>query len=155
MTKILAKEYLIPWYKITQIHAAQNCDQKHFLTPGSRERDIGGFRLSWQVCSHCGCGIKDKIFCFVHLQWCHNRGPSNILSGGCLPYQYSPWLKYCTPIHQHNDTIEGGQNKKSPLLFSCFVRNLLFCILVEGLFFKDIIASFDWHHLNNYSPHED
>ena len=49
--------------------------------------------------------------------------------------RYPPRLKYWMPIHY--DTIEDGQNKKSHLLFV-----------------KNIITSFHWFHLNNYTPYE-
>ena len=54
--------------------------------------------------------IKDDIFCFAHLWWCHNGWASNILSGGCWRSRYPPQLKYWMPIHY--DTIEEEQNKK-------------------------------------------
>ena len=63
--------------------------------------------------------------------------------------QYPPRLKYWMPIHY--DTIEDGQNKKSHLLFSFLVR---IAILSGDLFVKNIITSFHWFHLNNYTPYE-
>ena len=52
--------------------------------------------------------IKDEIFCFAHLRWCHNGWAPNIL----IVHHSKYWM----PIHY--DTIEDGQNKKSHLLFS-------------------------------------
>ena len=97
--------------------------------------------------------IKDEIFCFAHLRWCHNGWASNILSGGCRRSRYPPRLKYWMPIHY--DTIEDGQNKKSHLLFSFLVRIVLFLHFIGGIYLsKNIITSFHWFHLNNYTPYE-
>ena len=85
------------------------------------------------------------------LRWCHNGWASNILSG-------APRLKYSMPIYY--DTIEDGQNKKSHLSFTFLVRIvlLLFCFVFfffrRDLFAKNIITSFHWLHLNNYTPSE-
>ena len=43
--------------------------------------------------------IKDAIFCFAHLRWCHNEWASGIHHS-----------KYWMPIHY--DNIEDGQNKQ-------------------------------------------
>ena len=57
------------------------------------------------------------------------------------------------PIHY--DTIEDGQNKKSHLLFSFLVRIVLFLHFIGGIYLsKNIITSFHWCHLNNYTPYE-
>ena len=97
--------------------------------------------------------IKDEIFCFAHLWWCQNGWASNILSGRCWRSRYPPRLKYWMPIHY--DTIEDGQNKKSHLLFSFLVRIVLFFAFYRrDLFVKNIITSFHWFHLNNYTPYE-
>ena len=57
------------------------------------------------------------------------------------------------PIHY--DTIEDGQNKKSHLLFSFLVRIVLFLHFIGGIYLsKNIITSFHWFHLNNYTPYE-
>ena len=98
-------------------------------------------------------GIKDGIFCFAHLWWCHNGRASNILRGGCRRSRYPPRLKYWMPIHY--DTIEDGQNKKSHLLFSFLVR-IVFIIAFywRDLFVKNIITSCHWLHLNNYTRYE-
>ena len=57
------------------------------------------------------------------------------------------------PIHY--DTIEDGQNKKSHLLFSFLVRIAKFLHFIGRIFFvKNIITSFHWFHLNNYTPYE-
>ena len=56
--------------------------------------------------------IKDEIFCFAHLRWCHNEWASNIL----IVYACIHLSKYWMPIH--HDTIEDRQNKKSHLIFS-------------------------------------
>ena len=50
------------------------------------------FFLNNQVAS-----LKDEIFCFAHLRWCHNGWASNILSGGCRRSRYPPRLKYWMP----------------------------------------------------------
>ena len=60
--------------------------------------------------------IKDEIFCFAHLRWCHNGWASNILIMVDTGYAGIHHSKYWMPIHY--DTIEDGQNKKSHLLFS-------------------------------------
>ena len=63
--------------------------------------------------------IKDEIFCFARLRWCHNGWASNILivvDTGYTGYAGIHHSKYWMPIHY--DTIEDGQNKKSHLLFS-------------------------------------
>ena len=60
--------------------------------------------------------IKDEIFCFTHLRWCHNGWASNILVVVDTGYAGIHHSKYWMPIHY--DTIEDGQNKKSHLLFS-------------------------------------
>ena len=60
--------------------------------------------------------IKDEIFCFAHLQWCHNGWASNIFIVVDTGYAGIHHSKYWMPIHY--DTIEDGQNKKSHLLFS-------------------------------------
>ena len=97
--------------------------------------------------------IKDDIFCFAHLLWCHNGWTSNILSGGCWRSRYPPRLKYWMPIHY--DIIEDredGQNIKSHLLFSFLVRiYVIFAFHWWDLFVKNIITSFHWLHLNNYT----
>ena len=62
--------------------------------------------------------IKDEIFCFAHLRWCHNGWVSNILIVVDTGYAGIHHSKYWMPIHY--DTIEDGQNKKSHLLFSKF-----------------------------------
>ena len=94
-----------------------------------------------------------RFFCFDHLRWCHNGWASNILSGGCRRSRYPPRLKYWMPIHY--DTIEDGQNKKSHLLFSFLVRIVLFLHFIGGIYLsKNIITSFHWLHLNNYTPYE-
>ena len=84
--------------------------------------------------------IKDEIFCFAHLRWCHNGWASNILSGGCRRSRYPPRLKYWMPIHY--DTIEDGQNKKSHLLFSFLVRIVLFLHFIGGIYLSKILL----HH---------
>ena len=88
--------------------------------------------------------IKDEIFCFAHLQWCHNGWASNI-------FIYPPRLKYWMPIHY--DTIKDGQKKKNHLLFSFLVKIVSFCIS-SAEFVKNMIKSFHWHHLNNCTPYE-
>ena len=60
--------------------------------------------------------IKDEIFCFAHLRWCHNGWASNILIVVDTGYAGIHHSKYWMPIHY--DTIGDGQNKKSHLLFS-------------------------------------
>ena len=60
--------------------------------------------------------IKDEIFCFAHLRWCHNGWVSNISIVVDTGYAGIHHSKYWMPIHY--DTIEDGQNKKSHLLFS-------------------------------------
>ena len=60
--------------------------------------------------------IKDEIFCFAHLRWCHNGWASNILIMVDTLYASIHHSKYWMPIQY--DTIEDGQNKKSHLLFS-------------------------------------
>ena len=60
--------------------------------------------------------IKDEIFCFAHLRWCHNGWASNILIVVDTGYAGIHHSKYWMPIHY--DTIEDGQNKRSHLLFS-------------------------------------
>ena len=60
--------------------------------------------------------IKDEIFCFAHLRWCHNGWACNILIVVDTGYAGIHHSKYWMPIHY--DTIEDGQNKKSHLLFS-------------------------------------
>ena len=60
--------------------------------------------------------IKDEIFCFAHLRWCHNGWASNILIVVDTGYAGIHHSKYWMPIHY--DTIEDGQNKKFHLLFS-------------------------------------
>ena len=60
--------------------------------------------------------IKDEIFCFAHLRWCHNGWASNILIVVDTGYAGIHHSKYWMTIHC--DTIEDGQNKKSHLLFS-------------------------------------
>ena len=60
---------------------------------------------------------------------------------------------FVLPIHY--DTIEDGRNKKSPLLFSFLVRiELFFSFYRRNIFDKNIITSFHWFHLNNYTPYE-
>ena len=61
--------------------------------------------------------IKDEIFCFAHLRWCHNGWASNILIVVDTDYAGIHNSKYWMPIYLY-DTIEDGQNKKSHLLFS-------------------------------------
>ena len=57
------------------------------------------------------------------------------------------------PIHY--DTIEDGQNKKSHLLFSFLVRIVLFLHFIGWIYLSiNIITSFHWFHLNNYTPYE-
>ena len=51
-----------------------------------------------------------------------------------------PRLKYCIPIHY--DTIEDGQNKKSHLLLSFLVRNVLFLHFIGGIYLSKILL----HH---------
>ena len=53
--------------------------------------------------------IKDEIFCFAHLRWCHNGWASNILIVVDTGYAGIHHSKYWMPIHY--DTIEDGQNK--------------------------------------------
>ena len=60
--------------------------------------------------------IKDEIFCFANLRWCHNGWASNILIVVDADVAGIHHSKYWIPIHY--DTIEDGQNKKSHLLFS-------------------------------------
>ena len=60
--------------------------------------------------------IKDEIFCFAHLRWCHNGWASNILIVVDTGYAGIHHSKYWMPINY--DTIEDGQNKKFHLLFS-------------------------------------
>ena len=58
--------------------------------------------------------MKDEIFCFAPLRWCHNGWASNILMV-VTPASTTQNIG-CSSIHY--DTIEDGQNKKSHLLFS-------------------------------------
>ena len=64
--------------------------------------------------------MKDKIFCFAHFRWCHNGWASNILIVVDTSYTGIHHSKYWMPIHY--DTIEDGQNKKSELLLSKYVK---------------------------------
>ena len=101
-----------------------------------------------------GHGQNEDITWFVIPGMTNNdRWASNILSGGCRRSRYPPRLKYWMPIHY--DTIEDGQNKKSHLLFSFLVRIVLFLHFIGGIYLsKNIITSFHWFHLNNYTPYE-
>ena len=54
--------------------------------------------------------IKDEIFCYSRLRWCHNGWAFNILIVVDTGYAGIHHLKYWMPIHY--DTIEDGQNKK-------------------------------------------
>ena len=54
--------------------------------------------------------IKDEIFCFAHLRWCHNGWASNILIVVDTGYAGIHHSKYWMPIHY--DTIEDGQKQK-------------------------------------------
>ena len=76
--------------------------------------------------------IKDEIFCFAHLRWCHNGWASNILIVVDTGYAGIHHSKYWMPIHY--DTIEDGQNKKSHLLFSKYQK------LFWPLFWNGIIS---------------
>ena len=91
--------------------------------------------------------------CFAHLRWCHNGWASNILIVVDTSYAGIHHSKYWMPIHY--DTIEDGQNKKSHLLFSFLVRIVLFLHFICGIYLStNIITSFHWFHLNNYTPYE-
>ena len=57
--------------------------------------------------------IKDEIFCFAHLRWCHDGWASNI---------YPPRLKYWMAIHY--DTIKDGQNKCRIVSFLDFIGGI-------------------------------
>ena len=51
--------------------------------------------------------------------------------------------------------LKMSQKKKSHLLFSFLVRIVLFLHFIGGiLFVKNIITSFHWCHLNNYTSYE-
>ena len=76
--------------------------------------------------------IKDEIFCFAHLQRCHNGWASNILSGGYRRI-HAPRSKSWMPFHY--DTIEDKQNKKSHLLF-IFLELCYCCILLAEFIVK-------------------
>ena len=52
------------------------------------------------------------------------------------------------------DTIDDGQNKKFHVLFSFLIRIVIFAFYWQDLFVKNIITSFQWHYLNNYTPYE-
>ena len=67
--------------------------------------------------------IKDEIFCFAHLRWCHNGWASNILIVVDTGYAGIHHSKYWMPIHY--DTIEDGQNKKFHLLLSNYTLTLI------------------------------
>ena len=76
-----------------------------------------------------------------------------ISDGVIMESGHSPQLKYWMPIHY--DTIEDGQNKKSHLLFSFLVRIVLFFHFIGRIYLsKNIIISFHWFNLNNYTPYE-
>ena len=47
-----------------------------------------------------------------------------------------------------------NKKQKSHLLFSFLVRIVLLLHLSGDLFVKNIITSFHWFHLNNYTPYE-
>ena len=80
--------------------------------------------------------IKDEIFCFSHLRWCHNGWASNVLIVVDTGYAGIHHSKYWMPIHY--DTIEDGQNKKSHLLFSNY-------ILLPWKIFKGLVS--DSHNI--------
>ena len=79
--------------------------------------------------------IKEVIFCFALLRWCHGWA-SNILSGGCWNSRHPPQLKYWIPIH--HDPIEDGQSKN----ISSYI------LILSWIFF-----SFHWHCLLSKSIH--
>ena len=66
--------------------------------------------------------IKDGIFCFAHLRWCHNGWASNILIMVDTGYAGIHHSKYWMPIHY--DTIEDGQNKNL-IFYSLSKENLV------------------------------
>ena len=78
------------------------------------------------------------MFCFAHLQSCHNGWASNIsfvVDTGCAGIHHS---KYQMPIHYN--TIDDGQNKKSHRLFSNFLAalsNTQFQIFRANLFSRN------------------
>ena len=90
---------------------------------------------------------KVRFFVLPIFNGCHNGWASNILSS-----RYPPRLKYWMPIHY--DTIEDGQNKKSHLLFSFLVYCGFFAFHRRDLFVKNIITSYHWFHLNNFTLYE-
>ena len=76
-----------------------------------------------------------------------------VIMDGHPIFSVIPRLKYWMPIHY--DTNEDGQNKKSHLLFSFLVRFMLFLHFISGIYlYKNIITSFHWFRLNNYTPYE-
>ena len=81
-----------------------------------------------------------------------NGWASNILSGRRC--RYPPQSKYWMPTHY--DTIKDGQNKKkSHLLFSFLLRIVIFFAFYRrDLLVKNILTSFQWLHVNNYTPYE-
>ena len=80
--------------------------------------------------------IKDEIFCFAHLRWCHNGWASNILIVVDTGYAGIHHSEYWMPIHY--DTIEDGQNKKSHLLFC---NRFPFCIHIFCQQFLDYLEN--------------
>ena len=72
-------------------------------------------------------GIKDGIFCFAHLWWCHNEWASNILSGECQ--DISCWhVKQC-PLTRNIFTHTYCRGTKVLLAKTCL-----------GLFFLDLCS---------------
>ena len=83
--------------------------------------------------------IKDEIFCFVHLRWCHNGWTSNILSGGCTTIKILGFPSIMTPSKM-------GKTKKSHLLFSFLVRIVLLLHFTGGIY----LSKMSLHHFIDF-----
>ena len=100
------------------------------------------------------------FFCFAHLRLYHNGWASNTLSGGCRRSLYPPQLNIgCPSIMSYDQHHRRWAKPKISSLFSCLVRIVLpvfffFSFYWRDLFVKNIITSFHWFHLNNYTPYE-
>ena len=98
--------------------------------------------------------IKDEIFCFAYLRWCHNGWVSNILIVVDTGYAGIHHSKYWMSIDY--DTIEDRQNKTF-IFYS--LSDCLICFQQESLFFNNYILpcgifclSLNFHFTDSQQP---
>ena len=119
--------------------------------------ELNWIELNWIELRNFLC--LEFTFSYIKLRWPLTRFKWNnviIVIMDCIEYfEIKPRLKYWMPIHY--DTTEDGQNKKISSLFSFLVRFVLFLHFIGGICIylsKEIITSFHWLQLNNYTPYE-